>query len=96
MKLGIFGDSFSGSKGPTSWATLLGNDCEFAENFSEPGTSLFHAYKHFLANYKKYDTIIFTVTASGRLYTDIPTSELCVCNLFVVEHLLSLDMLLNF
>jgi len=60
------------------------------ENFSQGGSSLFHGYKHFINNYKKFDKIIFTITAPGRLYTDIPASELCICNTFVVEHLLSL------
>jgi hypothetical protein len=91
MKIGIFGDSFSGSNGPTSWTTLLKNSFDLVENYSEAGSSLFHGYTHFLNNYKKFDTIVFTITAPGRLYTDIPTPDLCICNLFVVEHLLSLD-----
>jgi len=91
MKIGIFGDSFSGSNGPTSWTTLLKNSFDVVENYSEAGSSLFHGYKHFLNNYRKFDTIIFTITAPGRLYTNIPTPDLCICNLFVVEHLLGLD-----
>jgi hypothetical protein len=91
MKVGIFGDSFSGSNGATSWTTLLKQSFDQVENFSEGGSSLFHGYKHFLNDYKKFDTIVFTLTAPGRLYTDIPPSDLCICNLFVVEHLLGLD-----
>ena len=89
MKIGVFGDSFSGSNGPTSWTSLLRNEHNNVTNYSEPGTSLFHAYRHFIKNYKEYDTIIFTITAPGRLYTDLPV-EMCICNLFVVEHQLSL------
>lgn len=89
MKIGIFGDSFSGSNGPTSWTTLLHHEFGNAINHSEAGTSLFHAYKHFIKNYKDYDTIIFTITAPGRLYTDVPV-DMCICNLFVVEHQLSM------
>ena len=90
MKVGIFGDSFSGSNGPTSWTTLLKQSYEQVENFSEAGSSLFHGYQHFIKNYKNFDTIVFTITAPGRLYTDIPSPDLCICNLFVVEHLMGL------
>ena len=89
MKIGIFGDSFSGGIGPTSWTTLLYNEFGNAVNYSEPGTSLFHAYQHFIKNYQNYDTVIFTITAPGRLYTDAPV-DMCICNLFVVEHQLSM------
>jgi len=89
MRVAIFGDSFSGSNGPTSWTTLLKQSFEQVENFSEAGSSLFHGFQHFIKNYKNFDTVIFTITAPGRLYTDIPSADLCICNLFVVEHLLS-------
>jgi len=89
MNIGIFGDSFSGSNGPTSWTTLLHNEFRNAINHSEAGTSLFHAYQHFIKNYQNYDTVIFTITAPGRLYTDVPV-DMCICNLFVVEHQLSM------
>ena len=62
MKVGIFGDSFSGSNGPTSWTTLLKNSFDVVENYSEAGSSLFHGYQHFLNNYKKFDIIVFTIT----------------------------------
>jgi hypothetical protein len=90
MKVGIFGDSFSGSNGPTSWTTLLKHSFDQVENFSEAGSSLFHGYQHFIKNYKNFDTIVFTITAPGRLYTDIPSPDLCICNLFVIEHWMSL------
>ena len=89
MKIGIFGDSFSAGIGPTSWTTLLHNEFGNAINHSEPGTSLFHAYQHFIKHYQDYDTVIFTITAPGRLYTDVPV-DMCICNLFVVEHQLSM------
>jgi hypothetical protein len=50
MKIGIFGDSFSGGVGPTSWTTLLHTEFGNTINHSELGTSLFHAYQHFIKN----------------------------------------------
>jgi len=69
MKIGIFGDSFAASKGPTSWGSLLAsmNNCVI-ENFAERGTSLFYSYLKFVENYEKLDVIILLVTGPGRLY----------------------------
>lgn len=91
MRIGVFGDSFSGGLGPTSWVTLLNDENNSVRNLSYPGTSLFHAYRFLENNLKNFDIIIFTITAPGRLYTDIPAKDLSLCNLFAVKHLLSLE-----
>jgi hypothetical protein len=91
MRIGVFGDSFSGSNGPTSWVTLLGDKNNTVRNLSYPGTSLFHAFRLLPGNLKNFDVIIFTVTAPGRLFTTIPADRLSLCNSFAVDHLLNLD-----
>jgi hypothetical protein len=83
MKIGIFGDSYAASTGPTSWGSLLAtmNNCE-VENFAERGSSLFYSYLKFIENYKNVDVMVFLVTAPGRLYHP----EQTLANIFSLEY----------
>lgn len=80
MKIGLYGDSFTGetvnpNKGISHhWSTLLANsmNAELA-NFGRAGASVYYSYKTFLNNYNTFGLNIFLVTAPGRYTKQITT-----------------------
>lgn len=94
--VGIFGDSFADeldyipgatpSKNLISWPALLASEHKLRiSNFAKGGTSVFDAYKEFLMNRHKVESIIFVVTESSRLYYKGPV---IVTNLDTIENFL--------
>lgn len=82
IKVGIFGDSFGAVIGPwpykfsyvgPGWPELLDKHPNYTlENFCEGGASFWYSYNQFLANYHRFDKIIFLITAPGRITVNIP------------------------
>lgn len=67
MTLGIFGDSFCVEDHKTGWAY----DLRFTNNLVNhacSGTSLWYSFEKFLANYQKYNKIIFGYTSAHRIH----------------------------
>lgn len=85
MKIGIYGDSFAASAGPTSWTSILKTKFDVTV-YALGGSSLFWSYKNFIDSYKDFDTIIFLVTDFGRLYVSDKDIAPAVCNIFCVEN----------
>ena len=60
MKLGLYGDSFVGTKNLSSWTYLLQNTYDYdTTNYGFPGTGLDFSYYHFLKTHENYEKIIF-------------------------------------
>jgi hypothetical protein len=69
MKIGVFGDSFVDPNPwrETAWVHYLSNEENIEiENFGSSGTSHWWSYKKFLANYTKFDVVIFCHTSHMR------------------------------
>lgn len=96
-KVGIFGDSFADelvytsgitpTKNPISWPVLLADEHKLrVTNFARGGTSVFYSYKEFLLNRHKFESIVFVVTESSRLYNKGPV---IISNLNTIEEFLA-------
>lgn len=60
MKLGLYGDSFVGSKNLSSWTNLLRVDYDYdVTNYGFPGTGLDFSYYHFLKTHADHEKIVF-------------------------------------
>lgn len=73
MIVGIFGDSFAAPSdlySPShSWTNLLSITYNYnVKNFAQTATSLFWSYKKLITHIDQVDTVVFVVTAPGRLY----------------------------
>ena len=67
MKLGLYGDSFVGTKNLSSWTYLLQNYYDYdTANYGYTGTGLDFSYHHFLKTHERYEKIIFVATNTHR------------------------------
>lgn len=67
MKLGLYGDSFVGTKNLSSWTYLLQNDYGYdTTNYGFPGTGLDFSYYHFLKTHEHHEKIIFVAANPYR------------------------------
>ena len=85
MIIGIFGDSFAESINNLSWSTLLKTSYGFTvENYAKACTSAFWSFSKLKFYINDIDTIVFVLTAPGRLYHS-DDKYLAVSSMFTVR-----------
>jgi hypothetical protein len=96
MRIALFGDSFADDKLDglieleTSWINVLRDAGHVVINHSVSGTSLYHAYSHYInflksEEYKQCDLVIFVITGPGREEIVVDGHTYCLTSVAQLE-----------
>lgn len=89
MNIGIFGDSFCSGDAPGSWIDNLRHSLgSTATTYGKGGSTVYYSYNKIRQMHDEFDTIIWCVTSSDRLYV---SDNVQFAGIASAEHLMKSD-----